>query len=80
MCYCFEELYDPGYNAPGASCLLHNGFYMIYYSDLKMEVTRSTETSFDFVGLHGVISQTIELSIFNALRTLNNTTIPLCSS
>jgi hypothetical protein len=48
--------------------------FLAYSSTLKMEVTCSSETSVStFSGLHGIISQKIELFITTAVRTSNPT-------
>jgi hypothetical protein len=44
-----------------------------YSISLKMKATSSSETWVDFNGLHGVISQKIELFITTAVRTSDAT-------
>jgi hypothetical protein len=46
---------------------------LAYSSTLKMEASCSSETSLTFNGLHGIISQEIELSITTAVRTSHPT-------
>jgi hypothetical protein len=45
---------------------------LAYPKTLKMEVTCSYETSFDFNGLYGVISQKTELFMCTGVRTSNH--------
>jgi hypothetical protein len=50
-----------------------------YYSTLKMEAACSSGTSVTFNGLHGDISQKIELFITTAVETSNPTThVQIC--
>jgi hypothetical protein len=46
-----------------------------YSATLNMEATCSSETSVDFHGLHGVISQKMELFITTAMKTSDPTTL-----
>jgi hypothetical protein len=41
---------------------------------MKLEAALSSETSVVFTGLHGVISQKIEIFVVTALRVSNNLT------
>jgi hypothetical protein len=41
-----------------------------FSSILKMEVTSSSETSVDFQGIHGIISQKIDLFITTAVTDM----------
>jgi hypothetical protein len=45
--------------------------FLDYSSALKMETMCSPQTSVDFNGLHGILSQKIDLSITTTVRTSN---------
>jgi hypothetical protein len=48
-------------------------FCLAYYSTLKMEAVRFSETSVDLIGLHGILSWRIVRFIMTAERTSNLT-------
>jgi hypothetical protein len=50
---------------------------LVYFSALKVEVTCYSETVY-FIGLHGVMSQEINISTMTAVRTLSPAFNPEC--